>query len=244
MSAAVTVPHHIAIVMDGNGRWASKRFLPRIAGHKQGVESLKRCVKACAARGVGVLTVFAFSSENWNRPKEEVSGLMDLLALAIAREVPELKRDGVRLYFVGDRAGLSEKVKAGLAQAQAATATNTKLVLNVCFNYGGRWDITQAAAKLAKAGKPIDEFSLSQELALAHVADPELLIRTGDEMRISNFVLWQAAYTELYFSPSLWPDFNEAALDDAIRDFSGRERRFGKTSAQLSGQQSARLQTA
>ena len=244
MSAAATVPHHIAIVMDGNGRGASKRFLPRIAGHKQGVESLKRCVKACAARGVGVLTVFSFSSENWNRPKEEVSGLMDLLALAIAREVPELKRDGVRLYFVGDRAGLSEKVKAGLAQAQAATATNTKLVLNVCFNYGGRWDITQAAAKLAKAGKPIDEFSLSQELALAHVADPELLIRTGDEMRISNFVLWQAAYTELYFSPSLWPDFNEAALDDAIRDFSGRERRFGKTSAQLSGQQSARLQTA
>jgi undecaprenyl diphosphate synthase len=244
MSTAATVPHHIAIVMDGNGRWASKRFLPRIAGHKQGVESLKRCVKACAARGVGVLTVFAFSSENWNRPKEEVSGLMDLLALAIAREVPELKRDGVRLYFVGERAGLSEKVKGGLAQAEAATASNAKLVLNVCFNYGGRWDITQAAARLARAGKPIDEFSLSQELALAHVADPELLIRTGDEMRISNFILWQAAYTELYFSPSLWPDFDEAALDDAIRDFSGRERRFGKTSAQLSGQQSARLQTA
>lgn len=244
MSAGATVPNHIAIVMDGNGRWASKRFLPRIAGHKQGVESLKRCVKACAARGIGVLTVFAFSSENWNRPKEEVSGLMDLLALAISREVPELKSDGVRLYFVGERAGLSTKVKTGLEEAEAATAANTKLVLNVCFNYGGRWDITQAAAKLAKAGKPIDEFSLGQELALAHVTDPELLIRTGDEMRISNFVLWQAAYTELYFSASLWPDFDEAALDDAIRDFAGRERRFGKTSAQLSGQQGARLQSA
>lgn len=244
MSAGATVPNHIAIVMDGNGRWASKRFLPRIAGHKQGVASLKRCVKACAARGIGVLTVFAFSSENWNRPKEEVSGLMDLLALAISREVPELKRDGVRLYFVGERAGLSTKVKTGLEEAEAATAANTKLVLNVCFNYGGRWDITQAAAKLAKAGKPIDEFSLGQELALAHVTDPELLIRTGDEMRISNFVLWQAAYTELYFSASLWPDFDEAALDDAIRDFAGRERRFGKTSAQLSGQQGAQLQSA
>lgn len=244
MSAGAAVPNHIAIVMDGNGRWASKRFLPRIAGHKQGVASLKRCVKACAARGIGVLTVFAFSSENWNRPKEEVSGLMDLLALAISREVPELKSDGVRLYFVGERAGLSTKVKTGLEEAEAATAANTKLVLNVCFNYGGRWDITQAAAKLAKAGKPIDEFSLGQELALAHVTDPELLIRTGDEMRISNFVLWQAAYTELYFSASLWPDFDEAALDDAIRDFAGRERRFGKTSAQLSGQQGARLQSA
>lgn len=244
MSTAITVPHHIAIVMDGNGRWASKRFLPRIAGHRQGVESLKRCVKACATRGVGVLTVFAFSSENWSRPQEEVSGLMDLLAIAIAREVPELKRDGVRLYFVGERAGLSAKVKAGLAQAEAATAVNTKLVLNVCFNYGGRWDITQAAAKLAMAGKPIDEISVGQQLALAHVADPELLIRTGDEMRISNFVLWQAAYTELYFSPSLWPDFDEAALDEAIRDFSRRERRFGKTSAQVTGQQGARLQSA
>lgn len=244
MSTAITVPHHIAIVMDGNGRWASKRLLPRIAGHRQGVESLKRCVKACATRGVGVLTVFAFSSENWSRPQEEVSGLMDLLAIAIAREVPELKRDGVRLYFVGERAGLSAKVKAGLAQAEAATAVNTKLVLNVCFNYGGRWDITQAAAKLAMAGKPIDEISVGQQLALAHVADPELLIRTGDEMRISNFVLWQAAYTELYFSPSLWPDFDEAALDEAIRDFSRRERRFGKTSAQVTGQQGARLQSA
>ena len=244
MSTSAAVPHHIAIVMDGNGRWASKRFLPRIAGHKQGVDSLRRCVKACAERGVGVLTVFAFSSENWNRPKDEVSGLMDLLALAIAREVPDLKRDGVRLYFVGDRANLSGKILAGLNAAEAATAENSGLVLNVCFNYGGRWDIAQAADKLAKAGKSINEASLTSELALAHVPDPELLIRTGDELRISNFLLWQAAYSELYFSPCLWPDFDEKALDEAIADFSQRERRFGKTSAQLVGSEGNRLQPA
>ncbi len=244
MSTSAAVPHHIAIVMDGNGRWASKRFLPRIAGHKQGVDSLRRCVKACAERGVGVLTVFAFSSENWNRPKDEVSGLMDLLALAIAREVPDLKRDGVRLYFVGDRANLSGKILAGLHAAEAATAENSGLVLNVCFNYGGRWDIAQAADKLAKAGKSINEASLTSELALAHVPDPELLIRTGDELRISNFILWQAAYSELYFSPCLWPDFDEKALDEAIADFSRRERRFGKTSAQLARGEGNRLQPA
>ncbi len=228
------IPQHVAIVMDGNGRWASKRFLPRIAGHRQGVESLKRCVKACAARGVRVLTVFAFSSENWNRPHEEVSGLMDLLGMAIAREVPELRRDGVKLHFVGERKGLSDKVSAGLVQAEAVTAENSKLVLNVCFNYGGRWDIVQAAAKLAKNGIPIDESALNRELALAHVADPDLLIRTGDEFRLSNFLLWQAAYSELFFSPCLWPDFDEAALDRAFADYAKRERRFGKTSGQLS----------
>ena len=191
-----------------------------------------------------MLTVFAFSSENWNRPKDEVSGLMDLLALAIAREVPDLKRDGVRLYFVGDRANLSRKILAGLHAAEAATAENSGLVLNVCFNYGGRWDIAQAADKLAKAGKSINEASLTSELALAHVPDPELLIRTGDELRISNFILWQAAYSELYFSPCLWPDFDEKALDEAIADFSRRERRFGKTSAQLARGEGNRLQPA
>ena len=243
MQISATVPRHIAIVMDGNGRWASKRFLPRIAGHKQGVDSLRRCVKACAERGVAVLTVFAFSSENWNRPKDEVSGLMDLLALAIAREVPDLKRDGVRLYFVGDRSNLSVKILAGLQTAEAATAENSRLVLNVCFNYGGRWDIAQAAAKLARASQPINETSLAAELALAHVPDPELLIRTGDELRISNFLLWQAAYSELFFSPKLWPDFDEKALDDAIADYARRERRFGKTSAQLADDDGKQLQT-
>ena len=233
MTKNSTVPHHIAIVMDGNGRWASKRFLPRIAGHKQGVDSLKRCVKACAARDVKVLTVFAFSSENWNRPAEEVSGLMDLLGMAITREVPQLKADGVQLHFIGERSNLSDKVKAGLARAEAETASSTRLILNVCFNYGGRWDIAQAAAKLAAQGAPITESSLAGAMAMAHVPDPDLFIRTGDELRISNFLLWQAAYSEFYFSAKLWPDFDEAALDLAIAEYGRRERRFGLTSAQL-----------
>ena len=226
-------PHHIAVVMDGNGRWASSRFLPRIAGHRQGVESLKRCVKACAARGVKVLSVFAFSSENWNRPQEEVAGLMDLMAMAIAREVPQLQRDGVRLYFVGDRSKLSEKVKQGMVDAEVSTAHNSRMVLNVCFNYGGRWDIAQAANQLAQKGEAIDEASLSVHLAMAHVPDPDLLIRTGNELRLSNFVLWQAAYSELYFTDILWPEFDEQALDQALLAFDRRERRFGRTSQQV-----------
>jgi undecaprenyl diphosphate synthase len=226
------VPHHIAIVMDGNGRWASRRYLPRVAGHKQGVESLRRCVRACAERGVGVLTVFAFSSENWNRPADEVSGLMELLAVALGREVPQLQTDGVRLHFVGDRTGLSRKVAAGLTQAEVATAHNSRLVLNVCFNYGGRWDIAQAAAALAAEGRPITEATLDRAMAMSHVPDPDLLIRTGGEQRISNFLLWQAAYAELFFSERLWPDFDEAELDSAIAAFGRRERRFGKTPEQ------------
>jgi undecaprenyl diphosphate synthase len=208
-SHSTGVPHHIAIVMDGNGRWATRRFLPRVAGHKQGVESLRRCVRACADRGVAVLTVFAFSSENWNRPVEEVSGLMDLMVVALGREVPKLVQDGVRLHFIGERGGLSEKIAAGLVQAEAATAHNTRLVLNVCFNYGGRWDIARAAA--------------------------HLFIRTGGEQRLSNFLLWQSAYSELFFSDRLWPEFDEAALDEAIGAFRRRERRFGQTSAQVAG---------
>ena len=232
-TSQTVIPHHIAIVMDGNGRWATRRFLPRLARHRQGVESLRRCVRACVARGVGVLSVFAFSSENWNRPADEVSGLMDLLAKALAREVPQLSRDGVRLHFVGEKSGLSDKVRDGLRQAEAATAGNGRLVLNVCFNYGGRWDIAQAAAALAARGEPITESSLHAAMGMAHVPDPDLLIRTGGEKRISNFLLWQAAYTELYFSDRLWPDFDEAALDEAIADYAARERRFGRTSEQL-----------
>ena len=229
------IPHHIAIVMDGNGRWANRRFMPRVAGHKQGVDSLQRCVKACAERGVKVLTVFAFSSENWNRPPEEVSGLMELLGSVLAREVPHLNADGVRLKFIGERAGLSDKVCAGLEQAEAITAGNTRLTLNVCFSYGGRWDIAQAAARLAAAGQAITEVSLDRALALSHVPDPDLLIRTGGEQRISNFLLWQCAYSELYFTDKLWPEFDEAALDEAIADYNLRERRFGKTSEQVGG---------
>jgi undecaprenyl diphosphate synthase len=233
MTSVSVIPHHIAIVMDGNGRWATRRFLPRVAGHKKGVDALRACVRHCGELGVKVLTVFAFSSENWNRPTEEVSGLMDLLVMALSREVPQLMKEGVRIHFVGNRAALSERVRAGLIQAEAMTAGNTRLSFNICFNYGGRWDIAQAAAALAARGEAINEHNLDRALALAHVPDPDLLIRTGGEQRISNFLLWQAAYTELYFSDKLWPEFDEAALEEAIADFGQRQRRFGKTPDQV-----------
>lgn len=227
------VPHHIAIVMDGNGRWANKRFLPRIAGHKQGVESLKRCARACHARDIRVLTVFAFSSENWKRPTEEVSGLMDLFAMALSREVAQLKAAGVQLRFIGEREGLSARVQRGIEEAELDTASNERLILNVCFNYGGRWDIVQAAQKVLAQGLAVTEANLSRAMALAHVPDPDLVIRTGGEQRISNFLLWQSAYSEFFFTETLWPDFDEAALDRAISSYAGRERRFGLTSEQL-----------
>ncbi|WP_138516141.1 polyprenyl diphosphate synthase [Rhodoferax bucti] len=233
LSSSAPSPLHVAIVMDGNGRWASKRFLPRLAGHKQGVDTLKRIVRACPSRSIGTLTVFAFSSENWSRPAEEVSGLMDLLATALAREVSQLKKEGVRLRFVGSRSGLSDKVKAGLAAAELDTVSNTGLELNICFNYGGRWDIVQAASGLAERGEPITEQTLGAALALSPSADPDLFIRTGGEYRISNFLLWQSAYSEFFFSPALWPDFTEQDLDAAIAEYSARERRFGKTSEQV-----------
>lgn len=224
---------HVAIVMDGNGRWASKRFLPRLAGHKLGVEALKRVVRACPSRNVSTLTVFAFSSENWNRPADEVSGLMGLLAGVLSREVSQLKQEGVRIRFVGSRSGLSPKVQLGLHQAEQDTASNSGLTLNVCFNYGGRWDIVQAAVALASSGETITEASLSKAMALSPCGDPDLFIRTGGEYRISNFLLWQAAYSEFFFSPVLWPDFSEIDLDAALTEFSNRERRFGKTSEQV-----------
>jgi undecaprenyl diphosphate synthase len=180
-----------------------------------------------------VLTVFAFSSENWERPAEEVSGLMELLAKALAREVVQLSKDGIRIHFVGERDSLSESLKRGFEQAETATVQNSKMIFNICFNYGGRWDIAQAAAKLAAKGIAINVKNMSDEMSLAHVADPDLLIRTGGEQRLSNFLLWQAAYSELYFSDKLWPDFDAAALDGAIDEFNQRERRFGKTSEQI-----------
>ena len=228
--AAPSIPHHIAIVMDGNGRWAKRRLMPRIAGHRQGVESLRRCIRACVERGVAVLTVFAFSSENWNRPEDEVSGLMELLGKALAREVPELQKGGIRLHFVGDRQGLSEGMRQGLAQAEAQTADNRRMVLNVCFNYGGRWDIAQAAARVAARGEPITEAALDRAMALAHVPDPDLLIRTSGEMRISNFLLWQIAYAEIHVTPVLWPDFRCRHFLEALVDYQRRERRYGGVS--------------
>jgi undecaprenyl diphosphate synthase len=236
--AAGAIPRHVAIVMDGNGRWATKRLMPRIKGHHQGVSALKRCIKLCIDRGIQVLTVFAFSSENWSRPEEEVDGLMRLLVTALDKEIDELHANGIRLIFPGGRSALDSKVKSALDQAEERTRQNTVITVNVCFNYGGRWDIVQAANQLVAAGQEINEQNLSRCLALAHVNDPDLLIRTGGEMRVSNFLIWQIAYCELFFSKKLWPEFDEAALDEALAAYASRERRFGKTSAQLrTGQQ-------
>lgn len=227
------LPRHVAIVMDGNGRWAKKRFLPRVAGHKQGVEALRKTVRHCLDRGIGVLTVFAFSSENWLRPADEVSALMELLALALTREVPQIQANGLQLHFPGKKQGLSPRIVQALQDAEDASASNQRLVLNVCFNYGGRWDIVDAAQRLAELGQPITEEGLNAHTALAHVGDPDLVIRTGGERRISNFLLWQSAYSEFYFSDVLWPDFGPQALDEALNDFAQRERRFGKISEQV-----------
>jgi undecaprenyl diphosphate synthase len=222
------VPVHVAIVMDGNGRWAKKRFLPRIAGHHQGVDALRNVVRWSQDKGVQVLTVFAFSSENWKRPKEEVSGLMALMAKTLASEVSKLSAEGVRLRFPGDWSVLSEPVRSGLAQAQDSTRHNTRLQLNVCFNYGGRWDIVQAARQLVESGEAVTESALAARLSMADLPDPDLVIRTGGELRISNFLLWQVAYSEFYFSDKLWPAFDEAEYDRALSAYAARERRFGQ----------------
>jgi undecaprenyl diphosphate synthase len=230
---APRVPNHVAIVMDGNGRWATKRFLPRIAGHKQGVEALRRCLRLCDTRGIRVLTVFAFSSENWQRPPDEVTGLMDLFAFSLSRELPQLMAEGVQLHFIGERQGLSKRVLQGIEHVETQTSQNTRLIFNICFNYGGRWDIAQAAAKVIERGEPMTEQNLDRCMALSHVADPDLVIRTGGEQRISNFLLWQSAYSEFVFAETLWPDFDEIALDFALATYASRERRFGKTPDQL-----------
>ncbi len=228
-----TVPNHIAIVMDGNGRWANKRLMPRLMGHQRGVAAVTRCIDACMERGVGVLTVFAFSTENWNRPQDEVSGLMRLLIRGMRREVGKLNKKGIRLCLLGERSTLPSKIRELMEWGEATTQHNTKLVFNVCFNYGGRWDIVQAAQQVAAQGLPFTEDNVARFVSTAAVGDPDLLIRTGGETRISNFLLWQCAYSELYFSDYLWPDFDEKALDEAIAAYAGRERRFGKTSAQV-----------
>ena len=227
---------HIAVVMDGNGRWATRRLLPRTAGHKYGVDALKRAVRGCIAQGVPYLTVFAFSSENWNRPADEVRALMDLFVQALRRETQELAAQGVRLRFVGDREAFEPAMRELMQQAQNLTAANTTLVLNVALNYGGRWDIVQAMRALQATGGPITEQTLAQHLCLADIPAPDLLIRTGGERRISNFLLWQIAYTEFYFTDALWPDFDEKALAVAIADYAQRERRFGSVPPQPEAQ--------
>ena len=224
------IPRHVAIVMDGNGRWAKKRFMPRFFGHKQGVDVLVRTVLSCADRGVEYLTVFAFSSENWKRPTEEVSGLMGLVLVAVAKYLAKLADKGVRIRIVGDRAQVSDKLRQAWEQAESMTRHNRRITLSVAFNYGGRWDIVQACRQAIADGidpGQLDEASLDRYMALSHAPDPDLFIRTGGEVRISNFLLWQAAYSELFFCDCLWPEFGEAELDAALAEYARRDRRFG-----------------
>ncbi|HMM46633.1 MAG TPA: polyprenyl diphosphate synthase [Thiobacillaceae bacterium] len=230
------VPGHIAIIMDGNGRWAKKRLMPRVAGHRKGVEALRGVIRACAERGVSHLTVFAFSSENWRRPQEEVSLLMELFMRALENEVSRLHENGIRFRVIGDLTGFSTRIQALIRQAEALTQANTRLTFTVAANYGGRWDIVQAVKKLIDSGVTSDELTeamLAQQLSIADMPEPDLFIRTGGEQRISNFLLWQLAYTELYFTDTLWPEFDAAALDAAIVSYCTRERRFGRTSEQV-----------
>jgi len=232
------VPRHIAIVMDGNGRWAKKRYLPRFFGHKQGVEAVVKIVQACIDREVEFLTVFAFSSENWKRPSDEVSGLMGLVLAAVSRYLARMGAMGVRIRVIGDREAVSVKLRQAWDEAEASTQHNTKLNLSVAFNYGGRWDIVQACQAAMQAGvqsAELTETRLSEYMALSYAPDPDLFIRTGGEMRISNFLLWQVAYTEFVFSDCLWPEFGEVQLDAAIGLFRQRDRRFGGTAPALAG---------
>jgi len=220
--------------MDGNGRWAKKRFMPRFFGHKQGVDALVRTVLSCADRGIEYVTVFAFSSENWKRPTEEVSGLMGLVLVAVAKYLGKLASHGVRIRIVGDRSQVSDKLRNAWEQAENSTCDNTRITLSVAFNYGGRWDIVQACRQAIADGvapEALDEASLNRYMALSHAPDPDLFIRTGGEIRISNFLLWQAAYSELYFSDCLWPEFGESELDAALVEYARRNRRFGGVDA-------------
>jgi undecaprenyl diphosphate synthase len=234
------IPRHVAIVMDGNGRWAERRNLPRHAGHKAGVTSVRTSVEQSVKHGIEVLTLFAFSSENWKRPKTEVSLLMDLFMAALRREVKRLKRNNVQLRIIGDRSAFSEKLQQRIAAAEADTADNNGLVLQIAANYGGRWDIVQAVTRLGKriesgelTADRITEATIAAELSFSGLPDPDLFVRTGGEQRISNFILWQSAYTELYFTDDYWPDFDARAFDRALEYYAGRQRRFGMTGAQV-----------
>ncbi len=234
------VPKHIAIIMDGNGRWAQKRLLPRFAGHKRGVDAVRACVRACVERGVAYLTLFAFSSENWRRPPEEVSLLMRLFCNVLERDVNNLHDQNIRLKIIGDTSAFDERLQSLIESSQARTANNTGLTLTIAANYGGRWDILQATRQmlrdrpdLAQQPELISEAALTPFLSMAYAPEPELFVRTGGEERISNFLLWQLAYTELYFTERFWPDFGRQALDEAIESYRNRERRFGRTSEQV-----------
>jgi len=244
------IPAHIAVIMDGNGRWATKRLLPRVAGHKKGVDTVRKIVMACVDRGVSWLTLFAFSSENWRRPPEEVSLLMRLFVTALEREVARMHANGIRLRVVGDLSRFDDRLRATIAAAEAKTAANTRLTVSICANYGGRWDIMQATGQALAVRRaaglegealtaPLQEDEISRHLALAYAPEPDLFVRTGGEQRISNFMVWQLAYSELYFTDTYWPEFDAAQLDLAIASYQQRERRFGRTSGQIAEQKKA-----
>ena len=240
MNPPARKPRHLAVIMDGNGRWAERRNRPRSLGHRAGVRAVQVCLEFCLEEGIEALTLFAFSSENWNHPADEVGALMKLFLRMLDHEVDELHRRGARIGFIGDRGGFPETIRNKMAQAESLTAGNTAIRLNIAAGYGGRWDIAQAARALARAAvagdiavDAIDEAALARGLALADQPEPDLFIRTGGDVRISNFLLWQLAYTELWFTETLWPDLDRATLSRALDDFASRERRFGLTSAQV-----------
>jgi len=239
---APAVPNHIAIIMDGNGRWAKQRFMPRVAGHQRGVEALREVIKASKDMGVGYLTVFAFSSENWRRPADEVSFLMSLFLKMLEREISKLHQNNIRLRIIGDRSRFGEKLRQTMLAAEQLTAENSSLTLTIAANYGGRWDVMQATKNMLKdhpeIAQSFSEEDLQPYLSMSGIPEPDLFVRTGGEQRISNFMLWQLAYTELYFTDILWPAFGRKELEDAIASYQQRERRFGRTSEQLTDQKS------
>jgi undecaprenyl diphosphate synthase len=238
--SSTELPRHIAVVMDGNGRWANKRHLPRAAGHKAGVGATRKLVEHCVKNRIEALTIFAFSSENWNRPKTEVSSLMALFIATISVEVKKLHKKNVRVRFIGERTRFSEKLQKSINQSELLTQDNTGLQLNIAANYGGRWDVVEACKSLLqdviennKDISEINEASFEQHVVLSELPAPDLFIRTGGEQRISNFLIWQTAYSELFFVDTLWPDFSETELDEALNWYAGRQRRFGKTGQQM-----------
>ena len=239
---APAVPNHIAIIMDGNGRWAKQRLMPRVAGHQRGVEALREVIKASKDMGVGYLTVFAFSSENWRRPADEVSFLMSLFLKMLEREISKLHQNNIRLRIIGDRSRFGEKLRQTMLAAEQLTAENSSLTLTIAANYGGRWDVMQATKNMLKdhpeIAQSFSEEDLQPYLSMSGIPEPDLFVRTGGEQRISNFMLWQLAYTELYFTDILWPAFGRKELEDAIASYQQRERRFGRTSEQLTDQKS------
>jgi len=239
-SATSSIPKHVAIIMDGNGRWAQKRGLPRVAGHKAGVETVRSVIQTCVEKGIEVVTLFAFSSENWRRPEKEVTLLMSLFLMALQREVKKLHKNEVQLRIVGDVSAFDNKIQEQIKKAEALTKDNKSLVLNIAANYGGQWDITQSVKLLAEKvesgvlkADDITSDLISQNLCMSDLPEPDLFIRTGGEQRVSNFLIWQLAYSELYFTDTLWPDFDHQAFEEALSSFAGRQRRFGHTGEQI-----------